>query len=41
MITFFLLIKHVCSDNGGEYLSKDFWDLLIQNSIKHSFTSPY
>ena len=26
---------------GGEYLSKDFWDLIIQSPAKHEFTSPY
>ena len=33
--------KRVHSGNGGEYLSNNFWDLFIQNSIKHEFTSPY
>ena len=34
-------VKRVRRDNGGEDLSKDFQDLLIQSSVKHEFTSPY
>ena len=33
--------KHVCSDNGGEYLSKEVRGPLIQSSVKHEFTSLY
>ena len=34
-------VKLVCSNNGGEYFLKEFWDLLTQNSVKHECTSPY
>ena len=34
-------VKRVRRDNGGEDLSKDFQDLLIQSSVKHEITSPY
>ena len=33
--------KHVCRDNGGEYLSKEVRGPLIQSSVKHEFTSLY
>ena len=29
------------SDNGGEFLNKDFKDLLLNNQIKHETTCPY
>ena len=34
-------IECIRSDNGGEYLSKEFRELLIKNCIKHELTSPY
>lgn len=34
-------IKHLQSDNGTEYLNKDFNDFLRQNGIQRRLTSPY
>ena len=37
-------IKHLCrirSDNGGEFISHDFEDVLIENQIRHEFSKPY
>ena len=34
-------VKDLRSDNGGEYISKDAEELLVQMQIKHSYTSPY
>ena len=34
-------VKCIRSDNGGEFTSKEYGDLLIQNKIKHEFSSPY
>ena len=34
-------VKCIRSDNGGEYLSKEFKELLLKHTIKHEFTSPY
>ena len=34
-------VSKLRSDNGGEYLSKDLKNLLLQLQVKHEFTSPY
>ena len=34
-------MSRIRSDNGGEYLSKDFKDILSKNNIRHELTSPY
>ena len=34
-------VKDLRSDNGGEHISKDAEELLVQMQIKHSYTSPY
>ena len=34
-------VKRIRSDNGGEFLSKNFRDLLIKNKIKHKASAPY
>ena len=33
-------IKQMRSDNGGEYIAREFKALLVKNSIKHELTSP-
>ena len=33
--------KRLRSDNGGEFISQEFSDLLIKNKIKHEKSSPY
>ncbi|CAI7778136.1 unnamed protein product [Closterium sp. NIES-54] len=35
------LIKSICTDRGGEFLSKDFSLWLKKNGIRHSLTMPY
>eukprot|EP00794_Sanderia_malayensis_P006415 gene6415-7146_t len=34
-------VKRIRSDNGGEFISKDFRNLLIRNKIKHETSAPY
>ena len=34
-------IKRMRSDNSGEYLSKEFKELLLKHSIKHELSAPY
>ena len=34
-------VEKLRSDNGGEYISKPFKDLLNRHNVKHEFTSPY
>ena len=34
-------IKRLRSDNGGEYISKEFKELLDKHSIKHELSAPY
>lgn len=34
-------IKFIRTDNGGEYISDDFNNLLVKNKIKHTYTCPY
>ena len=37
-------VKHLCrlrSDNGGEYISQAFEEVLIENKIRHEFSAPY
>jgi len=34
-------LKHLHSDNGGEYTSNEFDDYCKKNGIKHTFTAPY
>ena len=34
-------LKRVQSDNGGEFISQEFSDLLIKNKIKHEKSAPY
>ena len=34
-------IKRLRSDNGTEFTSKEFQDLMVKNKIKHEFSSPY
>ena len=33
-------IKRVRSDNGGEYISREFRDILMKHTIKHEFSAP-
>ena len=33
-------IKRMRSDNGGEFISQEFRDILIEHSIKHEFSAP-
>ncbi|CAI6010148.1 unnamed protein product [Closterium sp. NIES-65] len=35
------LVKSICTDRGGEFLSKEFGLCLKKNEIRHSFTMPY
>ncbi|CAI7768020.1 unnamed protein product [Closterium sp. NIES-53] len=35
------LVKAICTDRGGEFLSKDFSLWLKKNGIRHSLTMPY
>ena len=35
------LVKYVRSDSGGEFISKEFSQILIDNKIKHEKTAPY
>ena len=34
-------VKKIRSDGGGEYMGKQFTDLLLQHSIKHETSAPY
>ena len=34
-------IKKMRSDNGGEYISSDFKEILIKHSIRHELSAPY
>ena len=34
-------IKRMRSDNGGEYISKEFKKILVKHSIKHELSAPY
>ena len=34
-------VKRMRSDNGGEYISREFKDILIKHSIKHELSAPY
>ena len=34
-------IKRVRSDNGGEYISTEFKEILLKHSIKHELSAPY
>ena len=34
-------VKEIHTDNGGEYLSQAFQQVLLENQIKHTTTSPY
>ena len=34
-------IKRLRTDQGGEYTSKDFRDLMVKNQIKHEMSAPY
>jgi len=34
-------VKRVRSDNGGEFTSAEFSDLLVNNQIKHEKSAPY
>ncbi|CAI7810836.1 unnamed protein product [Closterium sp. NIES-54] len=36
-----LLVKAICTDQGGEFLSKEFSLWLKKNGIRHSLTMPY
>eukprot|EP00794_Sanderia_malayensis_P001519 gene1519-1679_t len=34
-------VKKMRSDNGGEYISNDFREILVNHSIKHELSAPY
>ena len=34
-------VKRMRTDQGGEYISKDFRDLMVKNKIKHEMSAPY
>ena len=34
-------VKRLRSDNGGEFVSNEFEDILVKNKIKHERSSPY
>ena len=34
-------VKRVCSDNGGEFTSNEFGNLLVKNLIRHDNSAPY
>ena len=34
-------VKRLRSDQGGEYISKEFQDLIISNRIRHEMSAPY
>ena len=35
------VVKRLRTDNGGEFISKAFEDILIKHKIRHEFTCPY
>ena len=34
-------VKVLRTDNGGEYISNDFKDLLVKHAIKHEMSAPH
>ena len=34
-------VQKMRSDNGGEYISKEFREILVNHSIKHELSAPY
>ena len=34
-------VKRMRSDNGGEYISREFKQILTKHSIKHELSAPY
>ena len=35
------IVKRLRSDNGGEFISKEFEDVLVKHQIRHEYSAPY